>query len=311
MTKYHNSPNTGKPSRCRAEGACPFGLTHGTVIRKDGTIDVGTGSPSWSNLPTLPDEHNSQERIIVDENGEAKNIWHVENQPGRMAAKKPSTNSESRKVDENIETLDIGNGSTLTFVNGVIHRDDVDPNNYHPNFTALPRGVQDGLEENYHSVESMRNIRMKEGEYYRTIEHTLAMNASAMFALLDEDDARVEAEQLAAIANQQVMKEHCVNPTQEEYEHRKELVQERKALLESGNDEQRRKAIEKETKEWIVWKGVYDRIEADHIMVHWHMEQGTEFSEQLKESIIEDASSQNPYPQQLQLIEDWKKNNQN
>jgi len=74
MTKYHNSPVSGKMGRCRAKDFCPYGPTWGTVIRRDGTVEIGTESESWTDAPVLPEKHSSEERIIVNGEGKAVNI---------------------------------------------------------------------------------------------------------------------------------------------------------------------------------------------------------------------------------------------
>lgn len=85
MTIYHTSPRTGGTARCRAIGACPYGATYGTSILKDGTTAFGTASPTWRDMKELP-KGRSEERIVVDPNGEVKNVWSVENRKLRSAS---------------------------------------------------------------------------------------------------------------------------------------------------------------------------------------------------------------------------------
>jgi len=111
MTLYHNSPKTGKAARCRARIACLYGTTHGTTIRRDGTVEVGTGGSTWSSLPNPPSEHNSEERIVIDpRDGKVKNIWSVDNRDLRNTRPTNTTVEEVAKKasdeQDNINDID-------------------------------------------------------------------------------------------------------------------------------------------------------------------------------------------------------------
>lgn len=116
MTLYHNSPRTGKAARCRAKIQCLYGTTHGTTIRRDGTVEVGTGGSTWSSLPNPPSEHGSDERIIIDpRDGKVKNIWSVDNRDLRNTT---PTNTTVEKVakkaaDEQDDINDIDFGAEI------------------------------------------------------------------------------------------------------------------------------------------------------------------------------------------------------
>ena len=313
MTKRHLSPKTGKLSRCRAEIACAYGDTFGTVIRRDGTVDVGTGSPSWSNLPQLPDEHGSQERIIVDENGEAKNIWHVENQPGRMAAKKRTekelTNTvekvEPTKSESVVEEYTLSDGSTFTMTDGRIYGSEDDRYSGDP---ELP----------YELLDEMRATRFRDerigplhnSEVVDILEETVQVDADILFPLMTEEEAQKESEILAEIANEKVNDRKFRNPTPEEWDQRRADARELRELKKRYNtltdDEKTRYGkLEKKTRDNIIWVGRYDRIVPDNIMAYWHMQQGTELGEKLTEESknLTGMSTEAPFGKLIDLIE--------
>lgn len=201
MTLYHNSPRTGKAARCRAKIQCLYGTTHGTTIRRDGTVEVGTGGSTWSSLPNPPAEHGSEERIIVDENGVAKNIWSVENRdlrtnrPTNTTVEKPANRVEI--TDENNYTLTYEeNGSTINIqiVDGYPTQETVEL------FTELERAqfsngayTRSGI--SFHDPEESDEKSVREHGYLtRRIDELYSID---VFVLQDEETAEGIADELS------------------------------------------------------------------------------------------------------------------
>lgn len=102
MTIYHTSPRTGGTARCRAIGACPYGATFGTSILRNGTTAFGTASPTWRDMKDPPQR--SEERIIVNADGEVVNVWNVENRKLRTATNTSSPTVEKPSATEESES---------------------------------------------------------------------------------------------------------------------------------------------------------------------------------------------------------------
>lgn len=132
MTLYHNSPRTGLAARCRAKEACPFGTSHGTTIRRDGTVEVGTGSPTWTTMPKPP--RRREERVLIDEDGNAvltyekpNRVPEPEENTVEKVAEKAAEQHTHRKNGHTPKRINPATGEEMSlFEEGVGDSDDVD-----------------------------------------------------------------------------------------------------------------------------------------------------------------------------------------
>lgn len=202
MTLYHNSPRTGKAARCRAKAACPFGTTHGTTIRKDGTVEVGSASPTWKNMKNPPAR--IEERVIIGEDGKATMVYaprphdsSTDSTTVQQPTEKPSRVGKTQFYGE-----DFVNGYPAKFSGGVKYTAEKDLHYRHVEF-------------DYHNAEYIEfysqldnpnlHYQPDSPEAYNTAKRLLLdySDNSLVFILNDEHEAREEAEQIATEVSQQ------------------------------------------------------------------------------------------------------------
>lgn len=98
MTIFHTSPHNGQAERCRARNICPYGATYGTSILRDGTTKTGTGGSTWTVMKNPPQR--AEERIVIDSDGTAKNIWDVENRKLRTSTNTSAATDTATAIEE-------------------------------------------------------------------------------------------------------------------------------------------------------------------------------------------------------------------
>lgn len=228
MTLYHNSPRTGKAARCRAKIQCLYGTTHGTTIRKDGTVDVGTGGSTWTTMEHPPAR--IEERIIIGKDGKAQLTYE---KPNRLTNTTSSTDSttDSKKVTEDMDEY--------VTVEDYVFRDASGREPFlemKDGYPAMIRGDElmegglyefradekeyDGEKRYLKVINPVRHYRFGEErltEPYDNIVREYAGGAS-IFSLYPYDEAKKEADEIASLVTERLNRTTFRNPTKEEFE---------------------------------------------------------------------------------------------
>lgn len=211
MTIFHTSPHNGQAERCRARNICPYGATYGTSILRDGTVKTGTGGSTWTVMKNPPQR--AEERIVIDSDGTAKNIWDVENRKLRTSTNtSPAATEESSPMIEKDsateEPWEVRIGNRIT---GIIMKDGypietVEYGSYSlgPDHSLVVHNTNN--EYNYNRV----------GRRYRDLL-TSHGPSDAIFALSPYEEAQQDSLELAEHVTP-ILNSEMVNPTREEYE---------------------------------------------------------------------------------------------
>lgn len=226
MTLYHNSPRTGKAARCRAKIQCLYGTTHGTTIRKDGTVDVGTGGSTWTTMEHPPAR--IEERIIIGKDGKAQLTYE---KPNRITNTTSSTDSttDSKKVTEDMDEYVTVEDYVFTDASG--GEPFLEMKNGYPAMIRGDEPVYNGAQYAFHAdshddsrylkaINPLTHYRFEDGlgaEPYDNIVREYAGGPS-IFSLYPYDEAKKEADEIAALVTERLNRETFRNPTKEEFE---------------------------------------------------------------------------------------------
>lgn len=270
MTKWHQSPKTGEPGRCRARIACAYGETFGAVIHRDGTVDVGTASATVKDMSNPPTEH-STERIVVDENGELKNIWLKDaldrlNESTNTTAgsdtvsptdsttiSEDSTMTHNRNNDELYEpaVIEIEPDETPNEAGGTYEYRGAEFINGYPKLPTRTLdsvrrkpGLMRFVEEDFTGADYVeidvqvkhpnQHIDPSNGKNVETYRDLVFENTedALLFQLKDRDEAETEAQQIAATIANQYTNDGWNSEVEEKFQQLRELDTQVKAIPE-------------------------------------------------------------------------------